>query len=245
MEFVISERITNVDIIEGKKEVYKIIKNLASGIKVKLNEVDISYDGWVLVKFSGEDSEVLMELIKRKFGIAPVKYDQIKIGEVYKSFISEINEKFLNLDIGILSPDYCNGVCSLYTLQAQLADGFKISMKNIVSKFTLCLDLPLEARVRKVEGKDNISLEISDYQVNYLKDLIKNPLERIIIIGALSKEIKKAIDKVNAYRDIVGIETLCITSHILTCKLGTNARGIIKKLAPNLERAIFYSTALS
>jgi len=101
MEFVISERITNVDIIEGKKEVYKIIKNLASGIKVKLNEVDISYDGWVLVKFSGEDSEVLIELIKRKFGIAPVKYDQIKIGEVYKGFISEINEKFLNLFLNI------------------------------------------------------------------------------------------------------------------------------------------------
>ncbi len=240
MEFIISERITNIDIIEGKKEVYKIIKNLASGIKLKIN-VDIAYDRWIRVKLSGEDSEILKELIKRKFGIAPKKYAQIKIGDVYKSFISEINEEFLILDMGILSPDYCNGICSLYRLQAQLTNGFKASMEKIVSKFALCLDLPLEARVIKVEGNDNISLEMSDYQVNYLKDLIQNPLERIIIVGALLKEIKKAIHEVKVHRDLIGIETRSISSHILTCKLGTNARGIIKKLAPNLERAIIHS----
>jgi hypothetical protein len=240
LEFIISERITNIDIIEGKKEVHKIIKNLASGIKVKIN-IDIVYDGWIRVKLTGEDSEILKELIKRKFGIAPGKCDQIKAGDVYKGFISEINEEFLNLDMGILSPDYCNGICSLYTLQTQLADGFKISMEKIVSKFILCLDLPLEVRVIKVEGKNSILLGMSDCRVDYLKDLIQNPLERIIIIGALSKEIKKAIHKVKAYRDLIGIETQSISSHILTCKLGTNARGIIKKLAPNLEKAIIHS----
>ena len=239
MEFIISERIKNVDTIEGKNEVYNIIQKFAAGIKVKLN-IAVSYNGWILVKFSGEDSEILMELIKRKFGIAPIKFDRIKIGELYKGFISEINEKFLKLDIGILPPDKCNEICSLYTLQAQLTDGTEIPMENIAGRFTFCLDLPLEVKVKKVEGK-NISLEISDYQVNYFKDLVENPLERILIVGALSKEIKRAIHKINAYRDIIRIENLCITTHILTCKLGTNARGIIKKLVPNLESAIIHS----
>jgi hypothetical protein len=245
MEIVISERINNIDANKGISEIKKIIMDFALGIKVKLNEITVSHNGWFAVNFSGEDSEILIEIIKRKFGIAPTKYAQIKIGDVYKGFISEIDKEFINLDIGLLSQDNYKLTYSLDTLKSQLTNGFDLSMKDIVSKFLFYRDLPLELRVEGIERNGKIKFEMSDFQVNYLKDLTINPLERIIIVGTLSKEIIKTIRKIMAYRDIVKIDSLSITNHMLVCKLGTNALGLIRKISPYLKEAKIYSFGLN
>jgi hypothetical protein len=60
------------------------------------------------------------------------------------------------------------------------------------------------------------------------------------VIGALAGGVWPAVRRVGLERDIVNIERLSLTSSILTCKLGTEAPGVISKLGPELSGARLY-----
>lgn len=239
MELIISERIAGVEKKEGKKEAYEIIRDITSGINVTLESLNFNEQGWVEIKFSGDDSDLLIELLRREFGIAPAVLSKIDVGDILRGFIVEINKKYLKLDIGIFSPEYKYGLYSLFRLQSQLLDGLKFSMEKAINQFCFHEGMPLEIRVVKVND-DGIDLELSDEQINYLKEWERIPVERIIFLNSLSKNIHNAVRMAKVDMDIMKKEKKGLTTHILSCKIGKKADGVISEIIPFLKRGRFF-----
>ncbi|MCK5604661.1 DUF2110 family protein [Candidatus Pacearchaeota archaeon] len=244
MELVLSDRIVDVDVKEGQKEVFEIMKDLASGIHVDLEELKINERGWIRVKFCGEDSELLTELLRRKFGIAPLSFSGIFVGDIFRGFITEINPNCMNVDMGLPSLGYSNGSYSLNRIHAQLLNGLNVPIKDVVNRFSLHRGMPLEVRIVKINKDDNIDLELSDDQINYFKERNRIPMERVIVLGALLKDVLKAIKLAKIGRDIIKTESLSLTIHMLTCKLGTEAAGMIVQIGSFLKRAKLFSSKI-
>ncbi len=236
MDVAISEKIHNINVDDGIYEVSKLLKNLSSGIRVSLERLDIIDRGWIKVNFSGEDTEILLELLRINFGLLPLSSEKIKIGDIFKGFISEINSQFIHIDMGVLFPKFKDGLCSLSTLQAQLLDGARVPMKKFVRRFFLNKDMPIEIRVEKNEGNE-ISVELSEYQKDFFINLSRIPLEKVIVIGAFLGEIHDAINSSRINRDIIRMYSLSLTTHILICKLGTDSLGVIVKIGSFLNKA--------
>jgi len=241
MELIVSEKVVDVDVEEGLREAYNIMKKLASGINIDLEYPEVNERGWIRIKFFGEDSELFIELLRRKFGITPLSSSEIKIGDIFRGFVTDINEKCLKLDIGISSSEFKDGSYSLSRLQTQLFNGLDASIEEIVNSFCLHKGMPLEVRVVKIDEDGNLDLELSDEQIDYLNEWKKIPVERVIVSGALLKDVFKAIKSAKVDRDIIKTESLSLTIHILTCKLGTDATGIIAKISYFLKRPKFFS----
>ncbi len=66
-----------------REEFADITKNLS----VKLEKLDIDDRGWIHVDFSGIDSEILTEIAKRKYGIAPTDITKLERGDIIRGII--------------------------------------------------------------------------------------------------------------------------------------------------------------
>jgi hypothetical protein len=58
-----------------------------------------------------------------------------------------------------------------------------------------------------------------------------------MVYGANSKEVVNAVERAYHFRDVSQIETLGPLEHALSCKLGTDAVGLVPKLGPHLAAA--------
>jgi hypothetical protein len=59
------------------------------------------------------------------------------------------------------------------------------------------------------------------------------------VFGASRNEIANAVERAHHFRDVSQIETLGPLEHVLLCKLGTDAVGLVPKLGPYLRAANF------
>ena len=64
-------------------------------------------------------------------------------------------------------------------------------------------------------------------------------LDRLIVLGSPIQEVKRTLRFTGLDRDIIGIEPLGMFEHALTCKLGTDAAGLISQVGRNLRNARF------
>ena len=71
------------------------------------------------------------------------------------------------------------------------------------------------------------------------KNWIKTLLDRLIIIGVSTREIKSVVRKARLARDTIDIEKLGLFEHVLVFKLGTDAKGIIPKIGKKMPKATF------
>ncbi len=164
---------------------------------------------------------------------------KIDVGDILRGFIVEVNKRYLRLDIGIFSPKNKYGFYSLSKLQSQLLDGLKFSMEKAVNQFCLHEGMPLEIRVVKVND-DGIDLELSDAQINCLKEWERTPVERIVFLNSLSKDIHNAVRIAKMDIDIMKKEKKGLTTHILSCKIGKKADKVISEIIPFLKRGRFF-----
>jgi len=235
MEMMISEKIIDVNGKLAVEEIQKILNDMASGIRVKLEELMVGSRGWVSIKFSGEDSEPYFELIKQKFGFAPFSLDSIEIGDIFRGFIIGANNMNIQIDFGILSPKSIYGSYRLEKISSQLLDGLENSLDSIIDRFLFHKGVPLDIRIIGVE-KHKIDLELSDEYVRFLRQLETTPFPRIMITAAFSRNLINVIkaNKIDKY--IIGIDRLSLTNHLLTCKLGTDIDKLAFKLSNKFKK---------
>ncbi|MCW4033272.1 MAG: DUF2110 family protein [Candidatus Bathyarchaeota archaeon] len=235
MEMMISEKIIDVEGKLAVEEIQKILNDMASGIRVKLEKPIVGSRGWVSIKFSGEDSEPYFELIKQKFGFAPFSLDSIEIGDIFRGFIIGVNNMNIQIDFGILSPKPIYGSYRLKKISSQLLDGLENSLDYIIDRFLFHKGVPLEIRIIGVQNH-KIDLELSDEYVRFLKQLEKIPFPRIMITAALSRNLINFIkaNKIDKY--IIGIDRLSLTNHLLTCKIGTDMDKLTFKLSNKFKK---------
>ena len=219
----------------------KIFQNLINGLSVKLKFIDTTNRGWIKLKIEGNDETIALNLIGKRFGLAPVSLNHLKKFSVFKGKIISYKSEEICIDLGIHSTEVFNALIKKKTLQAQLVDGRDISFNKLIELFCLYENLPLEIKsIGKAQKKLKIiEAVLSQTQISLFKNWINSRFDRLLVFGSSIFEVEKAINQSRIHRDIIRIESLGIFEQVILCKLGTDAVGLIPKLGKFLNLKFF------
>lgn len=209
-------------------------------MKIKIEPCQTTSRNWVQTAISGEDETIAQNYLAREIGVCPKNFDSISRFSTLKGRISELaNGKEIDVDVGILSPESASAKVSTSRLQAQLVDGRKIALRKIAELFGFSRNLPLTIKILSVdrEGK-RLEAELAASQLRQYEEWVKSMLDRLIVLGVPLGDIESALKKENLERDIVSIEALGLFEHAVTCKLGTDAIGLIPKIGRRIQNAV-------
>lgn len=236
MEIIISEKGTRSNQALFRSAVLSKFSQIASGLKAEVNRIELTEGGWVRVIFSGEDEEVLAEALRQQFGEIPIKLANIVRGRVYRGWITKPVGYGIYVDIGLLSPRK-DALYPLYACRAQLCDGDRLPTTRISEMFGLIQDLPVSVWVDEVEdgASTKITVQLSEWQEKELREWRELPFHRVLVLGSLRQEVNDAVEASGCKWDLARIHSISLTVHVLTCKIGTQAPGIIAKIGPKLR----------
>jgi hypothetical protein len=110
----------------------------------------------------------------------------------------------------------------------------------MVARYCLTGGFPLEVRISNISlDHGALPVVLSDSQVSSLVEWPDERFERLIVHGAFFHEVEKATKDLKLARDLADMAELSLVTSLLTCKLGTQARGLVPRLGPLLRRATF------
>jgi len=218
-----------------------LFRSLCRGLRVRLEVVGKTDRGWIEIEVSGEDESAALNLLGREMGLAPTSIDKLKKSSAVtgRVFSSGQSEDGLCVDVGVLSPQTCDAVIPLKSLQAQLADGKKLSLLQLTELFCFCDNMPVSVKVVgdiDTEGK-HVEAELSEAHLSQITRWARSNLDRLVVLGVPLAKVEHAITASKHARDIIRIEPLGLLEHAVLCKLGTDAKGILPKLGSLLSDA--------
>jgi hypothetical protein len=217
------------------------LTSLCKGLLVKAEIIGKTNRGWLRVRLIGEDQKAAIEFLKREIGLAPENIAKVKKFSTFKGKVISIDEREekLIVDIGVESPHTCDAAIPLERLQAQLANGKKLSLRQLTQLFCLYNHMPLHLKIIEdaKPAHKQVTAELSEAQISKFNQWMYSNLERLIILGVTEAQLKHAIKISGHKRDIIKTETLGLLEHTVLCKLGTNAVGLTPKLGPFLHAA--------
>ena len=213
--------------------------NLDLDIKILGNPVN----RWVQVSLSGEDEAIATNFIKQQIGTCPISFKKIEKFSVLNGYITKVDgtEQELKVDIGVFEPKIIQAAVPLTCLQAQLVDGKKVDFKKISDSYGLQENLPVSIKITNVNIEETgvFEAELSPLQLERILSWQKSLLDRLIILGVSRVEVEQVINRTGLNRDIIDVEALGLFENALTCKLGTDAAGLIPKVGRYLRHATF------
>lgn len=214
-------------------------ENLDLEVKVLGNPVN----KWVQVSLSGEDEVIATSYINKKLGTCPISLKNVNKFSVLKGYISKVDtaKQELKVDVGVFEPKITQATIPLAYLQAQLADGRKVALKKISEIYGFNENLPLSIKVIRINGEEDevLQAELSMEQIEKIRLWQQSLLDRLIILGSSLGEIETVLERTRLNRDVIGTEALGMFEHALTCKLGTDATGLIPKIGRYMRKATF------
>lgn len=218
-----------------------MLLSMCKDLRVKVKVKGITTRDWIQITVSGEDESIALRLLDREFGLAPITADKIAefssiLGKVIDS---DKTTDELHVDIGVFQPNVLDAVIPLPRLRAQIGDGKNLPFRRLID--LLCLYDFISLHI-KILGDLNAEkgfweAELSDKHLSQFSDWLRSNLDRLIVLGANIREVKEAIIKARHFRDIIKIETFGSFEHVILCKLGTDATGLMPKLGPHLRLA--------
>jgi len=216
--------------------------SLCKGLRVRLRVVSKTDSGWVQVEVSGEDETVALHYLDREVGLAPTSAEGLKKLSVVRGRVISLgqSEDQLRVDVGVFSPRVCDAVVPLKSLRAQLVDGKELSLQQISDLFCLCENLPLKVKlVGSVETEEKcVEAELSESQLSQVRRWIRSSLDRLLVFGAPFSDVKRAVYASKHARDVVRVESLGLLEHVVVCKLGTSAVGLMPRFGRFLSYAV-------
>lgn len=220
-----------------------VFSSLCKGLKVKLKVVGKTNREWAQLEISGDDEIAALHFVDQKIGLAPASLDKLKKFSVARGRIvfSGESKKELKVDVGVFSPENCDAILPLQRLQAQLADGKKLPLQRLIELFCLYDNLPLKVKiVSNVNTKMKmVEAQLAEAQLSQISRWINFRLDRLVVLGAPLSDVKQAVGASKHFRDIITVETLGLLEHVILCKLGTDAVGLIPELGRFLPNAVF------
>ena len=214
-------------------------ENLDLEVKVLGNPVN----RWVQVSLSGEDEVIAISYINKEIGTCPINIKNVHKFSVLKGYISKVDtdKQELKVDVGIFEPKIIQATIPLTYLQAQLADGRKVDLKKVSEVYGFRPNLPISVKVFFSNGEEEnlLQAELSTAQIEKIRLWQQSLLDRLIILGSSTKEIETVLEGIRLNRDVIGIEALGFFEYALTCKLGTDATGLIPKIGKYMRNAEF------
>lgn len=224
------------------RQIETIISRAFEGLNVETKGLSAVAGRWVQLDVSGEDEAIASNYLAKNFGFCPSSLEKVKRFSVLKGYIINLekSKEDLHVDVGVFEPNLVYAAVPLRNLQAQLVDGRKVALKKILELFGFCNDFPINVKVRGMTAEnDQIDAELPAIQVERYGQWTASLLDRLIIIGSSLPEVKRTINSTGLKRDIVNVEPLGMFEQALTCKLGTDAAGLISPMGQKLQNARF------
>ena len=218
------------------------IQASCEGLDATVKATGTTSQGWLRLTISGEDEVAALNLLRKEFGIAPDNVKNIKEGNTYSGKIapSGKSDMEIHIDIGVFLPRPMIATISIQHLQSQLADGKRLSLQRLRQVFCLIDNFPMEILIKHVHSKQGIlTAELGEKQILLISNWETSNLDRLVVVGAFLKTIENALTNSGHSRDIAEIENLGAFEHLVVCKLGTNAVGLIPRLGRLIPDAVF------
>jgi hypothetical protein len=224
------------------KQVDNFLKVIFEGLDVDTKVAGISTNKWVQVTLSGEDEAIATNLIRKEIGFCRENFEYVKKFDTLKGYIVGLGKTpdILQVDVGIFQPKIIPATIPLQHLQTVLSDGRKLALKKISELYGFCNDLPLNIKINSINRETNLlDAQLSNAQLRQFTVWQASMLDRLIVLGASSREVNKMLRYTGLNRDIIATEPLGIFEYALTCKLGTDATGLISQVGRYLKNAKF------
>jgi hypothetical protein len=234
--------LTRINSDRQLKQISKTLKLAFEGLDVEAEILGIVADRWVQLALAGEDEGVATSYILKEIGVCPASVENIDKFSVRKGFITNLEQskEELLVDVGVFKPEVVQATVPLRHLQAYLVDGRKVALKRIAELFGFCEDLPINVKVVRLNKEEmRVEAELSEKQKSVYDNWRESLLDRLIVLGPALYEIKRALNQAKLDRDVISVEPLGVFEHALTCKLGTDATGLIPKIGRTLKNAKF------
>jgi len=224
------------------KQIDKALKLVFEGLEVEAKILGTVADRWVQIALAGEDEGIATNYVIKEIGICPSNFGNVKRLSTLNGYISilEKNGEKLLVDVGVFEPKIVHAIIPLQRLQAQLVDGSKIALGKIAELFGFCKDLPISVKITRLNEEESLmEAELSSRQIRKYAVWRESLLDRLVVLGLPLHEIKMTLEHAKLDRDVIDVEPLGLLEHALTCKLGTDAAGLIPKIGRNLKNAKF------
>ncbi len=222
------------------KQIDELLKTQFEELDVELKVLTNSVNRWVQVFLSGEDEAIATSYINKEIGTCPISLDNAKNLPFLKGYISKLDlaRQEILVDVGIFEPKMILLTVPLATLQKQLVGGKGVDLKKIAESYGFAERSLLTVKLFSQEG-DVLQAELATEQVEKLHIWQLSLLDRLIILGASKETIEGVLERTRLSRDVIDIEVLGMFEHALTCKLGTNAAGLVGIMGRYLRNSVF------
>ena len=222
------------------KQISKALEAELKGLEVNVKIIGSVAGGWVQIALSGEDERISTNCVIKKVGLCPTIFGNVKKFSTLKGYIQKIEKNDLSVDVGVFQPKIAHAIVPLSHLQTELVDGRKFALRKIAELFGFCEGLSVIVKIKDLyEEKSRIDAELSSKQIRRYVVWRGSLLDRLLVFGPAFHEVEATIERTKLDRDIIDVEPLGLFEHALTCKLGTDAAGLIPKIGRNLKRARF------
>jgi hypothetical protein len=225
------------------KQIDELLKYQFEELDVEVKVLTNAANKWVQVSLSGEDEAIAASYINKEIGTCPTNLENAKKYPVLKGYVAKLDfdKQELIVDVGIFEPKIVPAVVSLACLRSQLVDDKGVDLKKIAEIFPLAERLPISIKtVFPISGEvEELGAELSVEQVDKFRGWQQSLLDRLIILGASKEKIEEVVERTRLNRDVIDIEKLGMFEHALTCKLGTNAAGLVSVVGRYLRNSVF------
>jgi len=224
------------------KQIDKALKLAFKGLETEAKILGIAADKWVQIALAGEDEKIATNYVIKEIGLCPRNLENVKKLSTLNGYISKLekNGEELSIDVGVFEPESVHATVPLRRLQAQLVGGRNFALGKIAELFGFCKDLPLNIKVICIKEKEScIEAELSSSQIRKYTVWQESLLDRLLVLGSSFHEINLTLEHAKLDRDVIGVESLGLLENALTCKLGTDAAGLIPRIGRNLKNAKF------
>ena len=222
------------------KQIQDLLNSEFEDLDVEAKVLGNRDNRWVQVELSGEDETIATSYINKKIGTCPVNLENAKSMDVLTGYISKVDKdkQELKVDIGVFEPKIVQAIIPAAKLQTQLAYGKLSDLKKIGETFGLVEGLPIKVQLTRSDNEEELlQAELSASEVDRVHNWQMSLLDRLIVLGASKDSVKLVLERTRLNRDVINIEELGLFVHALTCKLGTDAAGLI----PRIGRYMRYS----
>jgi len=211
--------------------------NLKGELTATIKLLGFSNKGYARIELQGGDSEIVLELISQRLGLAHTDLSAIELYGNYEGIVSSHSAETLEVDLGIESPRSLSAKIRVNSLRAQLTDGKPLPLREIVGHYCLYPEIKVSIRITGLEHDGTLEAWLADSQLQQYSEWIRSGLDRIQVFNCSLQEVESAIRRANLERDVISIEPLTLTMHSVLCKLGTDAIGLIPKLGRVLRES--------
>lgn len=222
------------------REVDELLQEQFGDLDVEAKVVANPASKWVQVSLVGEDEVIAAAYAKKEIGTCPVSLDNIEVGAVLRGYVSKVDESRgqLTVDVGVFEPKVTQAAVPLAALRTQFSVAKDVGLKAIAEVYGIAEGMPINVKVTSKEA-ERLTAELSSEQVEKLKGWQQSLLDRLIILRAPKELVTSTLERTHLDRDVIEVEQLGFFEFALTCKLGTDARGLVPRVGRYMRNAVF------